>query len=163
MTSTAEPTSPLAIETNLRGVVRLLGLSAVLPRMGEYRQLATTTTDASRLPWTSSEGRRLTPRKRHLSATTYGPSPNLPSKRRRDLILRVWHVDPLRYPVCQSPMHCVIAVIDEPKVTEKILRHLGAWHDPHAGVSPPGAPRPCTHEPCDEVDPMPDHENVLTD
>ncbi len=70
MTSTAEPTSPLAIETTLRGVVRLLGLSAVLPRMGEYRRLATTTTDASRIPWTSSEGRRLTPRKRHLSATS---------------------------------------------------------------------------------------------
>jgi hypothetical protein len=31
----------------------------------------------------------------------------------RDLILRVWHVDPLRCPVCQSPMR-VIAVIDDP-------------------------------------------------
>jgi hypothetical protein len=24
----------------------------------------------------------------------------------------------------------VIAVIDDPRVTEKVLRHLGAWHDP---------------------------------
>ncbi|MGD0536970.1 MAG: hypothetical protein ABSC03_04920 [Verrucomicrobiota bacterium] len=96
-----------------------------------------------------------------------GPSPpaplNLPSKRWRDLILRVWHVDPLR----------VIAVIDDPQVVETILRHLGAWHDPPAcrslgagrpaSLSPPGVPRPCTYEPWDDVDPMPDYENVLTD
>jgi len=31
-------------------------------------------------------------------------------------------VDPLRCPVCQNPMR-VIAVIDDPKVVEKILRH----------------------------------------
>ncbi len=55
----------------------------------------------------------------------------------------------------------VIAVVDDPQVTEKILRHLGAGRP--AGVSPPGVPRPCTYEPCDDVDPMPDHENVLTD
>ena len=70
----------------------------------------------------------------------------LPSKRWRDLILRVWHVDPLRCPVCQSPMR-VIAVIDDPQVVETILRHLGAWHDPPAcrslgsGKTPPAGPR----------------------
>jgi hypothetical protein len=37
--------------------------------------------------------------------------PGLPSKRWRDLILRVWQVDPRRCPVCQNPMR-VIAVID---------------------------------------------------
>ena len=31
----------------------------------------------------------------------------LPSKRWRDLILRVWHVDPLRCPVCQNPMRVI--------------------------------------------------------
>ncbi len=66
------------------------------------------------------------------------------------------------FTVCQSPMR-VIAVIDDPQVTEKILRHLGAWHDPPASVSPPGVPRLCTYEPCDDVDPMPDYETVLTD
>ncbi|MEI6781362.1 MAG: hypothetical protein WCQ21_10635 [Verrucomicrobiota bacterium] len=40
---------------------------------------------------------------------------------------------------------------------------LGAWHDPPAGLSPPGAPGPYTYEPCDDVDPTPDYENVLTD
>ena len=57
----------------------------------------------------------------------------------------------------------VIAVIDDPRLVEKILRHLGAWHDPPAGLSPPGAPGPFTCEPCDDVDPAPDYENVLTD
>jgi hypothetical protein len=56
---------------------------------------------------------------------------------------------------------------------EKILRHLGAWHDPPAclpqprrrqtGLPPPSATGPYTYEPCRDVDPMPDYENVLTD
>jgi hypothetical protein len=57
----------------------------------------------------------------------------------------------------------VIAVIDDSRVVEKILRHLGFWHDPAAGPSPSGAPGPHTYEPCDGVDPTPDYENVLTD
>ena len=69
------------------------------------------------------------------------PPVKLPSKRWRDLILRVWHVDPLRCPICQSPMR-VIAVIDDPRVTERILRHLGAWHNPPARLPAPGAPGP---------------------
>jgi hypothetical protein len=100
------------------------------------------------------------------------PPVKLPSNRWRDLILRVWHVDPLRCPVCQNPMR-VIAVIDAPLVIERILRHLGAWHDPpaclpqprrrQAGLPPPGSSGPYTYEPCDDVDPSPDYENVLTD
>jgi hypothetical protein len=47
------------------------------------------------------------------------------------------------------------------------------WHEPPAwrslgagrpaNMSPPGVPRPNTYEPWDDVDPMPDYENVLTD
>ena len=55
-----------------------------------------------------------------------------------------------------KPMR-VTAVVDDPRVTEKILRHLGAWHDPPDGSGP------YTSEPCEDVDPMPDYENVLTD
>ena len=62
----------------------------------------------------------------------------------------------------QNPMR-VIAVIDDPRVTEKILRHLGAWHDPPARPPPQGVRGPYTFEPCDNVDPPPDYENVLTD
>ena len=90
------------------------------------------------------------------------PPLKLPSKRWRDLILRVWHVDPLRCPVCQSPMR-VIAVIDDPRVVEQILRHLSAWHDPPPRTLPESVPGPYTYEPCEDVDPMPNYENVLTD
>ena len=57
----------------------------------------------------------------------------------------------------------VIALIDDSRVVENIPRHLGAWHDPPAGLSPPGAAGPYTYEPCDDVAPTLDYENVLTD
>lgn len=57
----------------------------------------------------------------------------------------------------------VIALIDAPRVVEKILRHLGAWHDPPPKPLPQGVPGPYSYEPYDEVDPMPDYENVLND
>ena len=64
----------------------------------------------------------------------------------------------------------VVAVIDDRRVVEKILRHLGVWHDPPARRSlgpprppPEGLPDPYACEPCKDVDPMPDYENVLTD
>jgi hypothetical protein len=56
----------------------------------------------------------------------------------------------------------VIAVIDQRVVVEKILRHLALWTEPQARP-PPGTPGALTYEPCLDVDPMPDYENVLTD
>src|SRR6266851_1548644 len=90
------------------------------------------------------------------------PPLKLSSKRWRDLILRVLLVDPLRSPGCQSPRRAT-AVIGDPGVVEKILRHLCAWHDTPAGLSPPGATVPYNYEPCGDVHPMPNYENVLTD
>ena len=58
---------------------------------------------------------------------------------------------------------CSCSVIDDPRVTEKILRHLGAWPDPSARPPPQGVRGPYTYEPCLDADPMPDYENVLTD
>jgi hypothetical protein len=95
----------------------------------------------------------LVPRRPGLSPP---PPLKLPSKRWRDLILRVWHVDPLRCPACQNPMR-VIAVIDDPPVCLPQPRRR------QAGLSPPGASGPYTYEPCDDVDPAPDYENVLAD
>ncbi len=95
----------------------------------------------------------------HRPGVSPPPPLKLPSRKWRDLILRVWHVDPLRCPVCQDPMR-VIAVIEDPRVVEKILRHLGAWHDPPARRPPPGATGPYTYEPCDDVDPTPDYEKT---
>ncbi len=73
----------------------------------------------------------------------------------------------------------VIAVIDQREVVEKILHHLGLWNGTPplapARSSPVGADGPWTRspremkqaisrgEPFDDVDPMPDYENVLTD
>jgi len=57
----------------------------------------------------------------------------------------------------------VIAVIDDPGVVQKILRHLGAWHDLTACPPSHCPPGPYTYEPCDDVAPLPDYENVLTD
>jgi len=98
--------------------------------------------------------------------STPPPPAKLPSKKWRDLILQVWHTDPLICPQCQHPMR-VIAVIDQPAVVEKILRHPGLWSGtPPLALarSPPGAADGTwTREPCDDVDPMPDYENVLTD
>jgi len=98
----------------------------------------------------------------HRPGLSPPPPLKLPSKRWRDLILRVWHVDPLRCPVCQGPLR-VIAVVDAPRVIEKILRHLGAWHDPPPRPPRPDGSGPYTYEPCEDVDPTPDYENVLTD
>ena len=94
------------------------------------------------------------------------PPAKLPSKKWRDLILQVWHTDPLICPKCRQQMR-VIAVIDQRVVIEKILRHLGQWNGtpPLAPArGPPAADAgPWTREPCGDVDPMPDYENVLTD
>ena len=61
----------------------------------------------------------------------------------------------------------VIAMIDQREVVEKILRQFGLWSGtpPLSPVrSPPGdAVGRWTREPCGDVDPMPDYENVLTD
>lgn len=61
----------------------------------------------------------------------------------------------------------VIAVIDQREVVEKILRHLGLWSGTPL-LAPARAPPdtnhgPWTRERFDDVDPMPDYENVLTD
>ncbi len=91
-----------------------------------------------------------------------GVSAERSSRKWRDLILRVWHVDPLRCPVCQHPMR-IIAIIEDREIVERILRHQGAWHDPPAGLPPPGASEPYTFEPCQDVDPMPDYESAPFD
>ena len=100
-----------------------------------------------------------------LFRPTISPPPpkHLPSKKWRDLIMKVWKSDPLRCPVCQSEMR-VIAIIDDRRIVEKILRHLGVWGGPPLagqGRAPPSGP--VTYEPYGDVDPMPEYENVLTD
>ncbi len=53
----------------------------------------------------------------------------------------------------QAPRR-VLAVMDDPRVVEKILRQLGAWHDPPARPPPAGVPGPYIREPCQDVGPI---------
>jgi hypothetical protein len=61
----------------------------------------------------------------------------------------------------------VIAVIEQRAVIENILCHLGLWSGTPllapARAPPDADTGPWTREPFDDVDPMPDYENVLTD
>jgi hypothetical protein len=56
-----------------------------------------------------------------------------------------------------------IAVIDDARVAEQILRHLGAWRESPPRPPPSAVLGSYTYEPCDDVDPTPDYENALTD
>ena len=55
------------------------------------------------------------------------------------LIKKIYNVDPLICPKCQSRMK-IISVIEDDVVIRKILQHLGLWyskgHDPPARSSP---------------------------
>ena len=65
--------------------------------------------------------------------------PDDPSRARRlawsDLLQRVWDQDVLQCPRCGGRMR-LVALIRNPAVSEKILRHLGRW-----SRGPPRAPR----------------------
>ena len=52
----------------------------------------------------------------------------IPSKKWRELIKKVWEVDPLRCPKCSREMR-IVSLIDEEDVIERILRHLGLWQE----------------------------------
>ena len=113
---------------------------------------------------------RCSPTTSHPSPTTLFPTGSpppplkLPSRKWRDLIRQAWHVDPLQCPVCQKQMR-VIAIIDQPEVVEKILRHLNLWCGPAAFA--PARPPPDSDSPEPEYpvgyDEMPEYENVITD
>ena len=60
-----------------------------------------------------------------IDVSEYHP-PRIPSKNWRELIKKVWEVDPLICPHCGAEMK-LIALIDDGVVIEKILRHLKLW------------------------------------
>jgi hypothetical protein len=63
-------------------------------------------------------------------ATAYLPGPDDPARARRlawsELLRRVWREDVLCCAKCGAAMR-LVAVVQEPAVCEKILRHLGLW------------------------------------
>jgi hypothetical protein len=90
----------------------------------------------------------------------------IPSKKWRELIKKVWEVDPLICPDCGSEMK-IIALIDDKETIETILRHLRLWENPAPPRPPPKAPdQTITYEPFyDDFQSCPDeypgHNNRL--
>ena len=84
----------------------------------------------------------------------------IPSKKWRELIKKVWEADPLLCPNCQCEMR-VVALIDDHKLIERILRHLGLWAQ---GVRVSPTTGPPSHLPGERIsepwldDPSPDYD-----
>lgn len=70
---------------------------------------------------------------------------SIPSKHWRDLIKKVWEVDPLLCPMCQSEMK-VVALIDCPGLIRHILEHLKLW-EPVVSMPQPRSPPPIKEVP----------------
>jgi len=87
----------------------------------------------------------------------------IPSKKWRELIKKVWEADPLLCPHCHHEMR-IVALIDQPDVIERILRHLRLWD---AGVrvesarDPPGPDEPIIEPWLGDPFPDYDHEPVF--
>ena len=75
-----------------------------------------------------------------IDVSEYHP-PRIPSKKWRELIKKVWEVDPLICPHCGAEMK-LIALIDDDGVIEKILRHLKLWPEQTAPACLSRAPPP---------------------
>ena len=73
-----------------------------------------------------------------IDVSDYQP-PRIPSKKWRELIKKVWEVDPLICSHCGSEIR-VIALIDTQEVIEKILCHLGLWPEQEQSACLPRAP-----------------------
>ena len=76
-----------------------------------------------------------------LNVSEYDP-PRLTSKTWRQLIRKVWDVDPLVCPRCGAGMK-IIALINEPAVIRRILAHLGLRRERKGnerGTAPPEEP-----------------------
>ena len=60
-----------------------------------------------------------------IDVSDYQPR-RVASKKWRELIKKVWEIDPLICPKCQGEMK-MIALIDEAAVVSRILKHMGLW------------------------------------
>ncbi len=93
----------------------------------------------------------------------------MPKRTWRDLICQAWPSDPLTCPKGRNEMR-LIALIEEPLVIEKILRHLSLWYGPPQFAearsplgNPASNPQPIDGDFLIKKQIMPDYENVITD
>jgi ribosomal protein S27E len=70
-----------------------------------------------------------------LDVADYAPQ-RIPSKKWRELIKKIWEVDPLLCPNCGAEMK-IVALIDDEATIEKILRHLRLWEERAPARAPP--------------------------
>ena len=75
-----------------------------------------------------------------IDVSDYPPKKHA-SKKWRELIKKVWEVEPLICPKCGKPMR-VIALIDDPGVIFEILSHLGLWDSVNAQARSRAPPQP---------------------
>ena len=93
----------------------------------------------------------VTPEVTVLDVSDHQPR-RVPSKTWRELIKKIWEVDPLSCPRCGHEMK-IISLIHEPDVRESILRHLGLWKqspDPRQGKNKAPADGPVVMEHFDD-------------
>jgi hypothetical protein len=85
-----------------------------------------------------------------IDVSDYEP-PRVPSSTWRQLIKKIWEVDPLRCPRCGEELR-IISLIQDPEVIRKILEHLGLWRDDPANIAGDvrGSPRPIAYDPVDD-------------
>ena len=86
-----------------------------------------------------------------LDVSSHQPG-RAPSKTWRELIKKIWEVDPLSCPRCGYEMK-LISLIHEPDVIARILRHLGLWKrhpDAHEGKIKGPEDGPVVIEDCDD-------------
>ena len=87
----------------------------------------------------TSDGEELNPADLEVvDVADYHP-PRIPSKHWRELIKKIWEVDPLICPHCGAEMK-MIALIDDGEIIEKILRHLDLW--PEEALPARAPPKP---------------------
>jgi hypothetical protein len=111
--------------------------------------------------WYSNKSRGMRAKKNRTGAVMLmdPEERRIPSKKWRELIKKVWEVDPMLCPNCGGDMK-IIALIDEDTVIEKILRHLGLWVGYGSGRDPPAETgKGYLIEPLED-DPFPDYESI---
>jgi hypothetical protein len=85
-----------------------------------------------------------------LDVSAYDP-PRIPPSTWRQLIKKVWEVDPLCCPRCGEELR-TISMIHDPEVIRKILEHLGLWKDypGNVGGDVRGSPKQVVYESFDD-------------